>query len=217
MLNKVAVITGASRGLGRALAQQLGARGWHIVALARTVGGLEELDDSIQYSGGPPATLVPLDLTAGHEQLDRLGATLHERFGTINLFIHAAAMLGTLTPLAHADPNEFQRVLNVNAISAFRLLRSFDALLRAAPNAHTALIDCNLGDDTVSYWAPYRASKAMLRVMGQSYAKESGVPVLHPCPAAMDTKLHATAFPGGVPNLASADAEAVKIIDLLVR
>ena len=215
MTNKIAVITGASRGLGHALAKQLGASGCHIVALARTVGGLEELDDAIQKSGGPPATLVPVDLAAGHDQLDRLGAALHERFGKVDAFIHAAAMLGTLGPLAHTEPNEFQRVMNVNTVSAFRLLRSLDVLLRAAPQPQAVLVDCALGDDTVSYWGPYRTSKAALRTIGQTYAKESGVGVLHPCPSAMNTKLHTAAFPGGAPGLATPDHEAQKIIALM--
>ena len=211
--NKVAVVTGATRGLGFALAQQLGARGAQVVALARTVGGLEALDDSIQKSGGPKAVLVPIDLTSAHDQIDRLGATLHERFGRIDIFIHAAAMLGTLGPLAHGDPNEVQRVMNVNAVSAYRFYRSFDALMRGGT---VVAIDCALGDDSTAYWGPYRASKAALRVFTETYARESGVRALLPCPAAFDSKLYRAAYPGGdAAALSTVEVEAEKIIQML--
>ncbi|MGE3769917.1 MAG: SDR family NAD(P)-dependent oxidoreductase [Bdellovibrionales bacterium] len=213
---KVAVITGASRGLGFALAKQLGLAGVQVVALARTVGGLEELDDAIQKAGGPRAALVPVDLASGHDQLDRLGATLHERFGKLDIFIHAAAMLGTLSPITHADPNEFQRVMNVNATSCYRLFRSLDALLRAANGAKVITMDCDLGDDTVSYWGPFRASKALLQTMTETYARESGnggISVFSHTPQPMATKLHATAFPGITSEfLATPDDEASNII-----
>lgn len=215
--NRIAVVTGASRGLGFELAKQLGTQGAQVVAIARTVGGLEELDDAIQAAGGPAAALVPLDLGAGHDQLDALGATLHQRFGRVDMLVHSAAMLGALGPLTHQDPAQFQRVLMVNCTAAWRLLRSLDALLRQSPNVDVILPDCDLGDDTTAYWGPYRASKAALRTLAHTFAREMqqhGTITVHtPLPAAMPTKLHTAAFPGiDAANLSTAQAEAAKIL-----
>lgn len=217
---KIALVTGASRGLGRAIAIQLGAGGAQVVAIARTVGGLEEVDDAIQKAGGKPATLVPLDLGAGHDQIDTLGKTLFDRFGHVDIVVHAAAMLGTLAPVAHQDPAQYQRVMQVNTTSAFRILRSLDPLLQQSKGAHVIFTDCNLGDDTMAFWGPYRASKAALRMLAESYRREvanvTQIKVHIPVPAPMGTKLHGTAFPG-IPaeTLATPEAEATKILAAL--
>lgn len=214
--NKIALVTGASRGLGRALALQLGTAGAQVIATARTVGGLEELDDAIQRAGGPRPTLVPLDLGAGHDQIDQLGATLFQRFGRLDFFVHAAAMLGTLAPLTHQDPVQFTRLMQVNVTAPFRLLRSLEPLLKQSAHAQVLLMDCALGDETQAFWGPYRASKAALRTLGATYAREmqgTNISVSMPCPAPMATKLHATAFPG-IPDetLANPEAEAKQIL-----
>ena len=136
-------MTGASRGIGRALALELARDGAHVVALARTQGGLEELDDEIRALGGS-ATLVPCDL-ADFDALDRLGATLFERWGKLDVLVGNAGLLGVLTPLAHVDPKEWNRVMAVNVTANWRLIRSLDPLLRASGAGRVVFITSSVG------------------------------------------------------------------------
>ena len=129
--DRIALVTGASRGIGRAVALALAAAGAHVVGVARTQGALEELDDEIRARSGDPATLVPLDLK-DMEALDRLGAALHERWGKLDVLFGNAGILGDLTPLGHVDPKTWDTLMAVNVTANWRLIRSLDPLLRAS-------------------------------------------------------------------------------------
>lgn len=196
--SKIAVVTGATRGFGREVVLGLAERGYHIVALGRTVGALEELDDLIQQRGGS-ATLVPMDFTGDLNLCDALGAQLYERFGKLDLLILAAATLGPLTPLGHLDPLQAQKAMAVNYLAPYRLVRALDPLLQQAPQGQAAFITCSLGDDTLAYWGNYRASKAAFATLAATYAAEtqnSTVDVISFDPGIMDTRLYNEAFPG---------------------
>lgn len=195
---RVALVTGASRGLGRALAEQLGAAGAQLVAVARTVGGLEEMDDAVQQAGGPKALLAPLDLADG-EGIDRLGGALHERFGRVDILVHAAAHAAPLTPTAHLEPKELDRLLAINATATARLIRSIDPLLRVAEKPQAVfVIDRKSG---APFWGGYGASKAAGEALARSYGAESGAgerPVATHLfePPPMPTALRARTHPG---------------------
>lgn len=191
---EIALVTGASRGFGFAVAERLGAAGAQVIAVARTVGGLEELDDRIKTLGGPGAVLVPLDLTDG-DGIDRLGLALHERFGRLDLLVHAAAMGARLTPVAHQDPKELEKLLAANIGATHRLIRSLDPLLRQADAPVFALIDDPKGGE--QFWGGYGASKAGAVALARSYAAETaGVRVLIHTPPAMPTALRGRTHPG---------------------
>lgn len=197
---KIVLVTGASRGIGYQAALAAGKAGAHVVAVARTVGGLEELDDEIQAAGGA-TTLVPLDLTDG-EGIDRLGQAIFERWGRLDGLVGNAGMLGTITPLAHADPREFDRVLAVNVTANYRLLRSLDLPLRKAPAGRAVFISSGAAHHPRPFWSMYALSKAALEVMIQCYAAEvstSPVKVNAINPGPLRTAMRAKAVPGEDP------------------
>jgi NAD(P)-dependent dehydrogenase (short-subunit alcohol dehydrogenase family) len=194
---RVALITGASRGIGAAVSRRFGAEGAHVVAVARTVGGLEELDDSIRAAGGT-ATLVPLDLTE-HDKIDQLLAALWQRFGRLDILVGNAGILGELGPLAHLDPTLLQRLLDLHVTANWRLIRSADAMLRQAPSGRALFTGCVYGRDPIAYWSGYAVTKAALEMMVRVYAAELGktrvkAAVVDPGPVA--TALRKAAFPG---------------------
>lgn len=193
---KVALVFGASRGLGRAIALELGEAGAQVIASARTEGALTELDDAVQAAGGPPVVLAPLDLLdAG--ALDRLGAVLFERWGRLDILVNCAAHAPPLTPVAHAAFKEVDRAFGVNAFAVQRMARAFDPLLSAAPSARALFMT----DDKTSraYWGPYAASKAAGAAFAAAYRaeKEAGsVKVEIYAPPAMPTALRGRFYPG---------------------
>jgi NAD(P)-dependent dehydrogenase (short-subunit alcohol dehydrogenase family) len=168
---RVAVVTGASRGIGRAAALALSAEGAHVVAIARTVGGLEELDDAIKAKGGDGATLVPLDVTdfAG---VDRLGAAIYERWGKLDMLLGNAGMLGVVTPLSHLDPEVFDKVMAVNVTANWRLIRLLDPLLRQSDAGRALFVTSGAVRRCRPYWGIYSASKAALEALVRTYAGE---------------------------------------------
>src|SRR5262245_621086 len=171
LAGRIALVTGASRGIGFAIAKALAAEGAHVVALARTVGGLEELDDAIRVAGGT-ATLVPADLK-DYPALDRLGAALFERFSRLDILIGNGGILGKLTPLAHVDPKLWDEVMAVNVTANWRLIRSLDLLLRQADNGRALFMTTGAARSFTAYWGPYAVSKAALEALVKTYAARS--------------------------------------------
>jgi len=197
---RVALVTGASRGIGQAAALALARAGCHIIALARTVGGLEELDDAIRREGGS-ATLVPADLTES-DALDRLGAAVAARWGRLDVFVGNAGLLGPIAPLAHVDPRHWERVMAVNVTANWRLLRALDASLRAAPAGRVVLVSSGAATSCTAYWGPYSVSKAALEALARTYAAETrttAVRVMLVNPGPLRTAMRAEAMPGEDP------------------
>jgi NAD(P)-dependent dehydrogenase (short-subunit alcohol dehydrogenase family) len=197
---RIALITGASRGIGRAAALAMARAGYHVVALARTVGGLEELDDAITREGGS-ATLVPADLT-DYQALDRLAAAISQRWGRLDAFIGNAGMLGPITPLAHVEPAAWDRVMAINVTANWRLLRTLDPCLRAAPNGRVVFVSSGAATSCRAYWGPYSVSKAALEALARTYAAETAttnVSVMLVNPGPLRTAMRAEAMPGEDP------------------
>ena len=199
---KVAVVTGASRGIGRAAALGLADAGVHVVALARTVGALEELDDEIKAAGGDPPTLVPLDLN-DYPAIDRLGAALFERWGRLDMLFGNAGLLGVITPLAHLDPKVWDAVFAINVTANWRLIRALDPLLRAAPAGRALFVTSGITRYFSAFWGVYSASKAALEGMVRTYAAEiahtsAKANLFNPGP--LRTRMRAQAMPGEDPD-----------------
>jgi NAD(P)-dependent dehydrogenase (short-subunit alcohol dehydrogenase family) len=217
LAGKVILVTGASRGIGYAAALEAAKRGAHVVAVARTVGGLEELDDEIQDLGSS-ATLVPLDLRDG-EAIDRLGAAIFERWGALDGLIANAGQLGVLSPLPHVKPEDFDKVMAVNVTANYRLLRSTDLLLRQADAGRAVFVSSSSAKSARPFWGLYAASKAALDAMVKSYAGEteqSKVKVNVFYPGAVRTAMRAKAMPGENPDTLPTPSEiAPKLVDLL--
>ncbi len=197
---RISVITGASRGLGAAIAKRFAGEGSHVVLVARTVGGLEEVDDAIRAEGGA-ATLVPLDLTE-FDRIDEMGAALAQRFGRIDVLVGNAGILGTLSPMGHIDTAVWDRVIAVNLTANWRLIRSFDPLLRASDSGRAIFVTSGAADGAHPYWGAYAASKAALEIMVKTWAGEvtkTPVKVNLVDPGAMRTSMRAEAYPGEDP------------------
>ena len=201
--DRVALVTGATRGIGRAVALDLARAGAHIVALGRTQGALEELDDAIRPMSGP-ATLVPCDVKDG-DALDRLGAAIHDRWGRLDVFVGNAGLLGPITPLGHVDPRQWEDVMAVNVTANWRLIRSLDPLLRASGAGRVVFISSGVAHraDVRPYWGPYAVSKAATDMLMRTYAAEtattSSVKVMAVNPGPLRTRMRATAMPGEDP------------------
>ena len=210
LTNKIALVTGASRGIGYAIAKALAAQGAHVIAVARTTGGLEELDDDIQAAGGT-TTLTPMDLKVG-DDIDRLGGAIAERWGKLDILVGNAGVLGDLTPLPHIKPKTWDEVITTNLTANWRLIRSFDPLLRASEAGRALFLTSSVGAAPRPYWGTYAISKAGLEAMVKIYAAELGdsatkVNLLNP--GATRTRMRAKAMPGEDPQtLPSPDAIA---------
>ncbi len=199
--DKIALVTGASRGIGAAVAKHLAREGAHLILTARTVGGLEETDDAIRALGGS-ATLVPLDLRQA-DMIDALGGQIYERFGKLDILIGNAAKLGSLSPVAHASPSEFDDVFAINLTANYRLLRSLDPLLRKADAGRVVMVTSGAAVAPIAYWGPYAASKAALEHLALTYAAEvasTNIRVNLIDPGAVATKMRAKAFPAEDPS-----------------
>lgn len=217
LAGKIALVTGASRGIGRAAARALAVEGAHVVLVARTVGALEELDDEIGNGGGS-ATLVPLDLR-DFPALDRLGATIYERWGRLDALLGNAGVLGTLTPLAQLNPKTFAECLDVNVTANWRLIRSMDPLLRRSQAGRALFVTSGAARNFRAYWGGYTMSKAALEAIVLTYAAECdgtsvSVNLLNPGP--LRTRMRQQAFPGEDPDsLEPPEAVVPLILDLL--
>jgi len=201
LAGRIALVTGASRGLGAAIAKRFAAEGAELILLARTSGGLEEVDDAVREAGGH-ATLVPLDIT-DFTALDRLGAAIYERHKRLDVLVANAAMLGTLSPLAHIDPKEWQKVIDVNLTANWRLIRSLDPLLRASPAGRAIFVTASTGKIPRAYWGAYAVTKAALEQLAGIYAQETEitpVKVNLVDPGKLRTRMRAQAYPGEKPE-----------------
>jgi NAD(P)-dependent dehydrogenase (short-subunit alcohol dehydrogenase family) len=199
---RLAVITGASRGIGAAVARRFAAEGAQLVLIARTVGALEELDDEIRAAGGQQPVLVPHDLK-DHDGLDRLGASLNERYGKLDILVGNAGILGPLTPVGHIPPKIWDEVMAVNVTANYRLIRSLDPLLRRSDAGRAIFVTSGAAGGNNAYWGPYAVSKAALEALVRSYAAEitkTRVKANLLSPGPIRTAMRAAAFPGEDPQ-----------------
>jgi NAD(P)-dependent dehydrogenase (short-subunit alcohol dehydrogenase family) len=196
--DRIALITGASRGIGRATALHFARQGAHVLLLARTQQALEKVDDEIRDFGGN-ASLIPLDLTDG-KKIDALGPTLYERFGRLDVLVGNAALLGGLRPLTHISSETWDRVLAVNVTANWRLIRTLDPLLRRSDAGRVIFVTSSrVARSGRAYWAPYSVSKAALETLAKTYANEtadSPIRVNLVDPGATATDMRAEAYPG---------------------
>jgi NAD(P)-dependent dehydrogenase (short-subunit alcohol dehydrogenase family) len=200
LTGRIALVTGASRGIGRAVALALAKEGAHVVALARTVGALEELDDEIRAAGSS-ATLVPVDIT-DFEALDRLGGALYERWKKLDILVLNAAILGPVSPLGDIPPKTFSKLMDTNVTANWRLLRSMDKLLRASDAGRVIAVSSNVARSPRAYFAGYGTSKAALEMLVLTYADEcKNTPIRTNIlnPGAVRTKMRASYMPGEDP------------------
>lgn len=209
---RVAVVTGASRGIGYFIAKHLAEAGAHVIAVARTVGGLEELDDEIKAGGGQ-ATLVPLDLTdmAG---IDRLGGAINDRWGKLDIMVANAGMLGVVAPIGHVEAKVFEKVMAVNVTSVWRLIRSLDPLLRRSDAGRGIVVTSSLAHSARAFWAPYAASKAAVEALTWSWAEEAvNMPLRVNAfdPGRTRTAMRAQAMPGEDPNTLRHPSEVARL------
>jgi NAD(P)-dependent dehydrogenase (short-subunit alcohol dehydrogenase family) len=217
LAGKLALVTGASRGLGRAVALAFASEGAHVMALARTAGALEELDDEIRAQGGV-ATLVPLDL-ADFSGIDRLGASIGERWGKLDIVVANAGLLGALTPIAHLDPKLWSALIDINVTANFRLIRVLDPLLRGAESARAIFVTSSVAREPRAYWGGYAATKAALETLARAYAQEcarTGMRVLLVNPGPTRTRMRAQAMPGEDPMTLPAPEEVAALFLALV-
>jgi NAD(P)-dependent dehydrogenase (short-subunit alcohol dehydrogenase family) len=216
LADKVALITGASRGIGAAVAVRFAREGAHLVLVARTVGGLEEVDDAVQKAGGR-ATLVPMDL-ADFTKIDQMAAAIHQRWGRLDVLVGNAAMLGTLSPMGHIEPKEWARVLDVNVTANWRLIRAMDPLLRMSDAGRAIFVTSGVSGGVFPYWGSYATSKAALEHMVRTWAGEiakTDVRVNLIDPGVVRTRMRAQAFPGEDPEkLKPPEAVADAFLDL---
>lgn len=216
---KVALVTGASRGIGRALAKALAAQGSHVIALARTKGALEELDDEVRASGGS-ISLLRLDLRNG-AKIDPLGPTLYERWQRLDIFVGNAGILGPLSPLGHVSAADWSATLDLNVTANWRLLRSLDPILRLAPAGRVLFITSGAAHRCRAYWGPYSVSKAALDALAKTYAHEvetTNVRVNLLDPGRIRTRMRAQAYPGEDPaTLPSPEALVPQALSLLTE
>ena len=199
---KLALVTGASRGIGAATAEALAAAGAHVVLVARTGTALEEVEDRIHAAGGS-ATIAPLDLTDG-ESIGKLAVAVGERWTSLEVLVLNAAMLGSLTPVQDIDPKEYSRLLSLNLLANQALIAAFDPLLRKAERADVVAITSSVGAEPRAFWGAYGSSKAALETLLGAYADETAftnrIRVHIVDPGATRTRMRALAFPGEEPE-----------------
>lgn len=201
LTGRIALVTGATRGIGYESALALAQAGAHIIAVGRTQGGLEELDDAILAATGERATLVPLDLGEG-DGLDQLGGVIHQRFGRLDILLHAGAMLGGISPVSHFEPKQWDRIVAVDYTVNFRLIRSFEPLLRAAPAGRAIFLTSGVAARPRAFWGPYAAAKAGMEALVRCWADEvetTAVRAVIVDPGRMRTRMRAEAFPAEDP------------------
>ncbi|WDI31484.1 SDR family NAD(P)-dependent oxidoreductase [Hyphococcus flavus] len=211
---KTALVTGASRGIGKAIAVALAKAGAHVLALARTSGALEELDDEIKAAGGN-ASLIPMDLIEG-DNIERLAGALTERFEKLDILVLNAAILGELAPLPDIDPKVWKQTLDLNVTANWRLLRALDPILRKSDSGHVMFLTSAVGGEYArAFWGAYAVSKAALEMLAETYAEETKKSSLHISivnPGATRTDMRALAMPGEDPMTLPAPEELTPMI-----
>ena len=199
---RIALVTGASRGIGAATAEALAAAGAHVILVARTANALEEVEERIHAAGGT-ATIAPLDLTNG-ESIGKLAGAVAERWQKLDILVLNAAMLGSLTPVQDIDPKEYSRILSVNLLANQALIAAFDPLLKRAEHADVVAVTSSVGSEPRAFWGAYGSSKAALETLLRAYADETeytGRITVHIVdPGATRTRMRALAFPGEEPE-----------------
>jgi len=200
LAGRIALVTGASRGIGAAVAVRFAREGAHLVLAARTVGGLEEVDDAVRAAGGS-ATLVPFDLRE-FSKIDELAAALYERYGRLDILVGNAAEFGAFSPMGHIDPKLWGEVIDLDLTANWRLIRAMDPLLRAAPAGRAIFVTSRLARDALPYYGPYAVAKAGLETLVRIYAGEIARTAVRANlidPGIVRTRLRATIFPGENP------------------
>ncbi|WP_308517528.1 SDR family NAD(P)-dependent oxidoreductase [Sphingomonas flavescens] len=215
---KLALVTGASRGIGAATAEALAAEGAHVILVARSATALEEIEDRIHAAGGS-ATIAPLDLTEG-ESIGKLASAIAERWQKLDIMVLNAAMLGSLTPVQDIDPKEYSRLLSLNLLANQALIAAFDPLLRKAETADVVVLTSSVGSTPRAFWGAYGSSKAALENLLGTYADETAytnrIRVQIIDPGATRTRMRALAFPGEDPDeLKTPEVVATAIVDTI--
>ena len=199
---RIALVTGASRGIGAATAESLAAAGAHVILVARTARALEEIEERVHDAGGT-ATIAPLDLTEG-ESIGKLAVAVAERWGKLDILVINAAMLGSLTPVQDIDPKEYSRMLSLNLLAPQALIAAFDPLLKKAERAEVVALTSSVGGEPRAFWGAYGSSKAALETLLGAYADETAftkrLRVHIVDPGATRTRMRALAFPGEEPE-----------------
>ncbi|WP_160005665.1 SDR family NAD(P)-dependent oxidoreductase [Rhizobium sp. 18055] len=213
LTGKVALVTGASRGIGYFTALELAKAGAHVVACARTVGGLEDLDDAIKALGGS-ATLVPFDL-ADMNAIDALGASIFERWGKLDILVANAGVLGVISPIGHIEAKTFEKVMTINVTATWRLIRSVDPLLARSDAGRAVILSSAAAHKCRPFWGPYSASKAAVEALARTWAGESQSTPLRVTsvdPGATRTAMRAQAVPGEDPETLPHPSDVAKAI-----
>lgn len=213
---RIALVTGATRGIGRAMALQLAREGAHVIAVGRTLGALEELDDTIKASGGA-ATLVKLDLSKGAE-VDALGPSVFARWGKLDVLVASAGVLGSLTPMSHISDADWSEVMDTNLSANWRLIRTLDPVLRKSDAGRAVFLTSGIVKNPRAYWTAYTVSKAGLEALVKCYADEIANTTVRANiadPGATRTGMRAKAMPGEDPmTLPTPEEQGALILDL---
>ena len=215
--NRLALVTGASRGIGYFTALALAKAGAHVIACARTVGGLEELDDEIKATGGS-ATLVPFDL-ADMGAIDRLGGSIFERWGKLDILVANAGVLGTISPIGHVEAKVFEKVMNINVNATWRLIRSVEPLLLKSDAGRALILSSSAAHKCKPFWGPYSASKAAVEALARTWAGETQrtpLRILSVDPGGTRTAMRAQAIPGEDPATVPHPSEVAETLLPLV-
>jgi NAD(P)-dependent dehydrogenase (short-subunit alcohol dehydrogenase family) len=215
----LALVTGATRGIGRASAIGLADAGAHVIAVGRTQGALEELDDEIFARTGHHATLAPLDITKG-DDIDQLGGHIHQRWGKLDIMLHAAAQLGDMTPASYLEPQVWDKVVQVNLTAPWRLIRSLEPLFRQSTAARPIFVTSGIARHPRAFWSLYAATKAGMDALVASWADELENTHIRPVllsPGAMRTRMRAQAFPGEDPTTLPDPSEIAPLVVELAR
>ncbi len=214
---RLALVTGASRGIGYFTALALARAGAHVIASARTVGGLEELDDAIQAAGGS-ATLVPFDL-ADMGAIDKLGGSIFERWGKLDILVANAGVLGTISPIGHVEAKTFEKVMTVNVTATWRLIRSVEPLLLKSDAGRALILSSSAAHKCKPFWGPYSASKAAVEALARTWAGETQrtpLRILSVDPGGTRTAMRAQAIPGEDPMTVPHPSEVAEALLPLV-